>query len=114
MGTLFVLIGVAQLLKVRGFRRRAERVPGVVVDMQEGVSPKYGSLYYPVLEFTTREDREVRTTARVGTRPAPARVGEKVTVAYDRDDPESAEIEGKGLVLVALMSLFVLVGLSAS
>jgi hypothetical protein len=115
-GIGLIVVGATQLLKYRDFRSRAERVPGVVVDMSESLMGQYHSTrYHPVLEFTTRGGRRVRTTMQAGSRPAPAQVGDSVVVAYDPDEPEAAEISGKGwirvLVLVALMlagCLFVL------
>jgi hypothetical protein len=111
MGIVFTLMGGVQLLRHRRFSSRAARAPGVVADLWYGVSAISGDLYYPVLEFTTRDGRHVRAPMRLGTKPALAQVGDQVTVAYDPLNPEEAEIEGKGWVQVALLWLFVLLGM---
>jgi Protein of unknown function (DUF3592) len=112
MGIVFTLVGGVQLLQYRRFRSRAARVPGVVADLHHGVSATAGDLYYPVLAFTTRDGRPVRASTRVGAKPALAQVGDQVTVAYDPHNLEEAEIEGKGWVRVALLRLFVLIGMA--
>jgi hypothetical protein len=111
MGIVFTLMGGVQLLRYRRFRSRTARVPGVVADLRHGVSAISGDLYCPVLEFMTRDGRHVRAPMRLGTKPALAQVGDQVTVAYNPLNPEEAEIEGKGWVQVALLWLFVLLGM---
>jgi hypothetical protein len=111
-GIVFILAGVAQLVKYCAFSHRAQRAPGVVIGMSETLTGRYGtSLYHPVLEFTTHEGRRVRTTMQVGSRPAPAQVGDQVIVAYDPHEPESAEISGTGVLRLVLSAAFVLGGL---
>jgi len=39
-------------------------------------------------------------------------VGDQVTIAYDPHHPEEAEIEGKGWVPVALLWLFIILGMA--
>jgi hypothetical protein len=111
MRIVFTLMGGVQLLRYRRFCSRAARVPWVVADLRQGVSAISGDLYYPVLEFTTRDGRHVRAPMRLGTKPALAQVGDQVTVAYDPLNPEEAEIEDKAWVQVALLWLFVLLGM---
>lgn len=40
----------------------------------------------------------MHTQARVGVSPAPAQVGDEVTVLYDPADPERAQLDGSGTV----------------
>lgn len=110
-GSFLILVGVLELLKYRGFRDRAERVTGTVVDMRHGLTLKHGYLYYPVIEFMTRSGRRIRTASRVGSKPAQAKVGEQVTIAYDPQNPEAAEIAGQGGVRIAVLVLVVLAGI---
>jgi hypothetical protein len=111
-GIAFIIVGVTQVVTYGAFRRRAQRVPGVVVGMTERMSGRYAnSVYHPVLEFTTVEGQHVRTTMQVGSRPAPARIGEQVTVAYDPRDSASAEIAGKGWLRMVVGGAMILGGL---
>jgi Protein of unknown function (DUF3592) len=107
-GIFLIVIGGAETIKYLRFRRRAEQVPGVVVEMREGTNIKYGVLYYPVLEFTTRGGRQIRTTTRLGTRPPQAQVGDRVAVSYDPHNPVEAEIATKEFIrlVVALLLVF--------
>lgn len=109
-GISLMAFGCAGAIQYLRFRQRAERVPGVVVQMREGTAMKYGVLHYPVLEFTTRSGRQIRTTSGLGTNPAQARIGDSVTVSYDPYNPMEAEIAAKGGIRLLLMLLFVLGG----
>jgi hypothetical protein len=111
-GGFLILLGVVHLLRYRRFRRRAKRTPGVVVDLQVGLTTQAGHpLYYPVVEFTTGAGRRVRATTRVGSKPAPADVGEAVIVSYDPGDPEEVEIAGTEATRLALLYVVVLLGM---
>ncbi|WP_425551216.1 DUF3592 domain-containing protein [Actinoallomurus vinaceus] len=80
------------------FRRRAIRATGRVVALKPGGTllrwvdyESWDVRYFPVVEFTTRQGRAVRATSSVGRRrgtPLPShRIGSKIPIAYDPDDP---------------------------
>ena len=110
VGLLFVAVGARIVQTARRFLRTAQRVPGVVTDLRcsSGSSGSSG-IWTPVLRFTTRDGRQVDTTAMYGTNPPPARAGEQVTVLYDPERPARAALHGRlggrllgsGLVLLA-------------
>ena len=117
-GLLFVAIGARIVQSAHRFLRTAHRVPGVVTDLRcrTGSSDSSGT-WYPVLRFTTRDGRQVDTTAMYGTNPAPARTGERVTVLYDPQRPTRAALHGRvggrllGGGFVVLGAIFAAVGL---
>jgi hypothetical protein len=123
-GVLLASAGTRLGARARRFDQRAVGVPGVVVDLRlrrgVGEPGEHGSfLWFPVIEFTTVDGRQVRTDAMYGSVPAPARPGHRVTVLYDPDQPTRARIGGRTLasggclaaamtvvgVLVALLGL---------
>lgn len=117
-GLLFVAVGARIVQTARRFLRTAHRVPGVVTDLRysTGSSGSSGT-WYPVLRFTTRDGRQVDTTAMYGTNPAPARAGERVTVLYDPQRPTRAALHGRlggrllGSGFIVLGGIFAAVGL---
>lgn len=123
IGVVFVFVGIRGLRGTLSFRRRATQIEGVVTDVRARSSGTHRDgdadiVYYPVLEFTTQDGRQVQTEARTGRSPAPAREGDRVTVQYDPEDPASADIAGSwsGLFLyglfIVLGSIFTVVGIA--
>lgn len=110
-GVFFLLLGCYLLRRSRSFRRKAQSVEGVVTELRTQASGSFGAdAAYPVLQFTTRDGRDVRTKARTGSLPAPAREGDHVTVLYDPDDPTTADIAGRSADILLSLS-FILFGL---
>ena len=108
-GLLFVGIGAWTVQAARRFLRTAQRVPGVVTDLRYSPgSADSSGIYYPVLRFTTRDGRQVDTTAMYGTNPPPARAGDQVTVLYDPQRPSRAALHGRlgGRLLGGFFILF--------
>ncbi|MQA79796.1 MAG: DUF3592 domain-containing protein [Streptosporangiales bacterium] len=116
---LTVVTGTGLVRQVAG-RRRAVRVPGVVVDVRtrDSGTARAGrrpTTYAPVLAFRTTDGREVQTESRVASNPPVAEAGQRVRVAYDPRDPAEAYVDtarGAGVVAYAAgfaIALFVLV-----
>lgn len=121
IGVIFLFVGVQGLRGTLSFRRRAQQAEGVVTDLRARSSGSRGDVnivFYPVLEFTTRDDRQVQTEARTGRSPAPAQEGDRVTIQYDPNDPASADIasSSSGLFLnglfIVLGSIFTVIGIA--
>ncbi|MQA96846.1 MAG: DUF3592 domain-containing protein [Streptosporangiales bacterium] len=98
---LFVLVGLGFVAMGRYLIRSANRlarvgvrVPGEVVGMRVNETSEVGrGSYYPVLRFATADGRDVETASDIGTDPAPAREGDRVTVVYDPAEPRTARID---------------------
>lgn len=120
LGSIFLLVGIQGFRGTLSFRRRAQQTEGLVTDVRSrssGTGRNTNIVYYPVLQFTTRDGRQVQTETRTGRSPAPAREGDRVTVQYDPEDPASADIAGSwtGIMLygifIGLGALFLVIGL---
>ncbi|MFC3995462.1 DUF3592 domain-containing protein [Nocardiopsis sediminis] len=106
LGGTFVYIGVRELRTVTWLRRNGIRVPGTVTGRRSGGNT--GSTTAAVFEFDTADGRHVRTSQRVSTNFGMLRAGQAVTVAYDPDKPERAEIiEAKTTTAGAVVALLV-------
>lgn len=102
VGVGFTLFGVHQLRIARRLARHGVRVPGVVTRLRWDSSESgSGGSHYPTLRFQTREGEMVEAESDLGTNPAPARVGQQVTVLYDPAKPVRARLDtafGRGTV----------------
>jgi hypothetical protein len=106
LGLVFVVIGVAFVRNGSRFERRAERAEGEIVGystsdpaawklrrgLEVGPACLGGTMaddmFRPIVVFRTRDGQEVRATSRTGTNPRPGRVGRRVTVFYDPQNPQ--------------------------
>lgn len=67
---------------------------GTVVDLtREMTTPGSTGVYCPVVDFTLPSGEKITFTSDYGTRPASHKVGQSVTVRYDPDDPQKAEVD---------------------
>lgn len=87
---------------VAAFDRTALAAPGRVVDVETEEAVHLRSetgvpqdVYFPVVEYVLPEGRMLRSRTMNGSRPAPAKVGDDVTVLYDPDDPTRVELGGR-------------------
>lgn len=92
VGILLIAIGIA--VYVSGERARSSGViaTGNVVGVEEWVDPE-GSMYAPIVRFTTREGEVVEFTSKTRSRPAEYDPGDVVPVLYSPDAPKEAEID---------------------
>ena len=65
---------------------------GTVVELTTQVTQR-GSIFCPVIEFTTLTGAQIRFTSEFGSRPAGHKIGQSVNIRYDAADPQKAEIE---------------------
>ena len=83
----------------REFDRIAERAEGVVVeinwlstDAERRSHEIHRGTAYPVVEFSLPNGQIIRAQSHTGRSPAPAKVGQLVTVLYDPNRPEHLEL----------------------
>ena len=83
----------------REFDRIAVRAEGVVVEINWLSSEAerrshhiHRGTAYPVVEFSLPSGQIIRAQTHTGRSPAPAKVGEQVTVLYDPNQPEYLEL----------------------
>lgn len=111
-GALFVAIGVHSLRARRSFQRRADRALGQVTelrwhDIARGPG-RVSTVAFPVLRFQTPDGRTLEVESLSGRNPAPARVGQQVTVLYDPHDPTQAALDGDAVSSVLFVGFIIL------
>ena len=106
-GIVMTVGGLAFVIKTRRFVAAANRTAGKVLayetessdDTQRrraAMRSDYRTLYFPIVEFKDFKGNQRRVKTSTGSSPASFSVGAAVTVLYDRDNPERAEIESFG------------------
>lgn len=113
LAAVFTGVSVYRLARERWLRRGGVRTRAVVVGQRESFSAAGGSgdaglVHAPVVEFTTRDGRTVRTSSPVSSNLPTAVPGRAMTVYYNPDNPEEVAIQGYGL---GTYRLFLAIGL---
>ncbi|WP_417538614.1 DUF3592 domain-containing protein [Marinobacter sp.] len=119
---VFAFIGACMLAgafvsynSTASFLERSESAQGTVVELIRSRSSDSNS-YYPVVQFTAGNGREIEFKSSTGSYPAPYDRGEQVTVFYEPASPEDAMIDGffslwgAALIIGALGCVFGLIG----
>jgi len=92
IGVLLLGIGIAVFVSGERSRSTGVLTVGNVVGMQEWVDPE-GSMYAPIVRFTTTKGEVVEFTSKTRSRPAEYDPGDTVEVLYQPDAPNDAEID---------------------
>ena len=115
-GTVMLLAGIASFIRKRRFVATADRAAGKVISYRgdEIVSTDdYGRsvksiTYYPTVEFKDARGAEQRVELSTGGSPPKYSVGTAVTLLYDHDNPNHAEMAS--FVELWFLPLFLLGG----
>jgi tetratricopeptide (TPR) repeat protein len=98
LGFLVILIGLSLLsvslflfLRQKLFLGRARLTSGEVIGINQRAS-RHGPLRYPVVRFQTPFGQAVEFEATVGTSFQAYRVGQRIQVVYDPENPQKASI----------------------
>ena len=122
---IFLLIwGVYLYKKQNDFIKTAEKAEGIVVDLQSQdnnqrtSNSKVRTLYAPIINFISKDNKEIRFTSSYAASPALYEINEKVTVYYDPKTPENARLNSLfhlwgGAITAGLIGLvFILMGIA--
>ena len=71
----------------------SSRTPGVVVAVAPTIDRKGNTLYYTIFTFADNTGRTYTNRTNSAEYPAPFIVGDKITVLYQPDSPQSARIK---------------------
>jgi hypothetical protein len=93
VGVAFLTVATFTLRSEIEFRKHAIAAPGIVVDLEPTQGSKGGTMYKPVFKFTDRDDRVRRITGNIASSPPSYHRGEAVTVLYQPQNPEGAQID---------------------
>jgi hypothetical protein len=94
LGIAILMLGIATIFGVNTARTLAKETtaPARVADLVLRGDSAGSEFYYPVVEFALPDGTTQRVQLTVGNWPAPYKVGDSVTVAYDPQRPGSARI----------------------
>jgi hypothetical protein len=85
---------LAVYIHVRQFVETAARANGKIIKLVENRSSDSGMTYRPVFVFRDSDGRDHEIYSSVGSCPPAYKVGEEVTVLYNKGDPENASLAG--------------------
>lgn len=95
-GLLFGMRGRRQRAEAAAFAATAQSATAEVTDLrlrhQRYHRQHNDGFWLPVVRFTLPDGRVVEAETMTGSAPAPARVGERVEVRYDPDDPRRVNL----------------------
>ncbi len=75
------------------FVQQAERAPGIVTEIVGSRGARGAMLYHPIVRFHPKgRGTSIVFKAKPGLWPSPFDAGDRVTVAYDAEDPGDARI----------------------
>src|SRR5688500_17574052 len=94
VGAVSAIVAILLYLRTRRFLASAVSVPGVVTAMVESAGSEGGTVYRPVVQFTTVEGQTTTFTEMVGTNPPKHVPGSTVKVMYPPGNPGGARIPG--------------------
>lgn len=120
IGTIFLVIGLSFVQNTRSFLATASTTEGEVIALERRRSSQSNGgsshTYYPVVKFTAPDGEPIQFEGQVGSRPPAFRVGQRVAVLYNPEEPQSARIRSWGelwfaaTIFSGLGGLFVLIG----
>lgn len=97
VGLLILLLAGMAWSSERTFSKHAFQSLGTVVELDREVESSsdggHHVYYYPSFEFTTSDGRVVTVRSTSGTNPPAHRIGERVRLWYDPENPEHMEID---------------------
>ena len=115
LGILAIPFAIAAVLyfKEMGFRQKAEKVTGTVTQLAIQTDSSGGwksrRSYCPVIEFKTKEGRTLSHTGKIGSNPPAYKVGQKVDLYYDPQDPKAVHM-GRAWASVSMLVLAIIAG----
>ncbi|MEI6533505.1 MAG: DUF3592 domain-containing protein [Candidatus Roizmanbacteria bacterium] len=92
IGIIFICVTVWQGSEEMNFLKSASSAKGMVTDVQM-VSDDEGSVYHPVVSFKTESNKNIIFQGQVGSNPPEYKTGDTVTVKYEKNSPNNAQIE---------------------
>jgi len=123
LGTVFLAVGLGMFAggflawrSHAAFAAHALRADGIVVDQARSSGSKGGTMYSPVVEFSTADGRTVRVTGSVSSSSPSYARGDHVPVLYDPANAEQARLDSfmeawfVTLIMGGLGSVFGLIG----
>lgn len=74
--------------------KRAVTTEGTITNLIERTAKDGDTLYAPVYVFTDRQGQTVKVTSSVASYPPPGKVGDKIEVLYDPENPQDSIVGG--------------------
>ncbi len=93
LGVVFLLVAAVTLVLTLRFVVGAERTTGTVVGLSRETDSEGDVFFFPTVRFTTSDERTIVFRSSSGS-GSPPRLGDRIDVLYDPDDPQDARLSG--------------------
>ncbi len=121
-GAIFLTLGLVLGYQTCTFLATASRAEGEVIALERRRSHPRGNRrlteyhYYPVVKYMAADGQTVQFVGQVGSKPPAFRVGQRVKVLYNPEQPRSARINSffelwlAPMIFTGLGGIFLLMG----
>jgi hypothetical protein len=106
LGPTLLASGIFLFFRQRARIARSISAEGIVIELiprrasrefilektEGGVKLEKKYLYRPLVRFRTQDGRTIKFSPSIATRPAPYQVGDRVSILYEPDRPNQAQI----------------------
>lgn len=139
IGSIFTLMGLGifyfgarEYFQTKNFLKIARQAIGEVTDFDVNISTEdvkdsegndrgttSSTAYYPKIRFTTQSGKEVEFVAKTGSSESDVKIGDKVTILYNPENPRYAyrnewwDLWFGVVVMTSLGAIFIICGISA-
>lgn len=98
VGVILLVVAGYFFVQEQSFLQRAEHLTGTVTDLSISTSfqdQQTWTDYCPVIDFRTNQGKSVEYTSDTCSNPADYKVGQKVNIYYDPNDPNATQMPDK-------------------
>lgn len=93
VGVVLLVVAAVTLVLTLRFVAGAERTTGTVISLSRETDSEGQVVFHPRVRFTTAQGRALEFRSSSGS-SSPPRLGDRVEVLYDPDDPQDARLSG--------------------
>lgn len=110
-GMFLSFVGLRLLIRYHRLKKKGSQATGVVKEIIASDHFDGLVLYFPILEIITAAGETVRVKSSIGCNQHQYKIGDQVTVLYDPDNPQKAEIKStskfqKYSIIILLAGIF--------
>lgn len=117
IGVIIFIVALFVIKSELHLVRNGIETTGVVIDQSMSQSSNERSVYHPIIQFTTNDNRKITFRSLEGSNPPRFHLGENISVIYLQNDPQRATINnflglyGAGTILGIFGLVFASTGL---
>ncbi|GEM_PF-2762389 len=88
-GLIFVRFGIIEFRRIRKIERNKIKTQGIVVGSKKELDNDNDIIYYPIIEFRTREGKHLKQKFFEAGRYYEPQIGQKINLVYELENPSN-------------------------